>query len=1044
MPAARPALDVPLQIQGLPEMRTDPNDGTYSRTGVAPGVWSVTATDPQTGFKKSETVTLPDGEGQDAAVDIVLPAYGAIAGVVLRANGQPAFGVRVQLGLAEATTGIGGHFTFQNVAVDVQHTLVATDTSGDRGLAVVRLATHGEVFPASITLNGLGAVEVVVLTAGGAPASGAIVDLSSGPGWAESKPTNSLGKASFSNVLAGSIRAAARDSRGATGEQTSFLQPDGLLALTVDLRPVARVQGQVRRSDGLPASGVTVEISGVRTGSVSSDGAGNFAFENVPAGHFQLVATDAAAEDHGFAEGDVVGEDTLTLPVSLIGTGAVEATVRDGSGNPVKDAKVDVSWTGRFAATRSAFTNESGVAVVGKVIAGAVSVSARKDTLATNLVSVSVPPGGSVPVTLGLEGAATARGVVYEPDASTPAQGARVGIGVGNPSVFLTTGDDGVYEFPDLRLNVEYSLFVYRNDRLRALGTVRLTQQGQVGGPDLTLVGVGTVTGMLRDAAGVPVLAHPVSLTSLVPIFGGIRTVKTDLAGNYTVDDVPVGGSTVGFTLVATRGADRADGAGKIQFHGQTFPLDLRFLPSAVTLPRTLYDGNQWPHLFSGGDGRLDAGGNCIIFGGAAGQGGALRLSLLHQGQTLPFAGSGMTVETEENTRELIFRGTLAGLEVTRKVFVPRYGYFARTLDTFENDTDAPVTVDVQYDTDSNAWRPDVVGSASGWLALDDATQGGTGCQFPALAFAFGHQGSAASFSATHDRTASTARFTTRWGSLTIPAHSSLAMMQALSPQTTRARCDGERRTLERTAAGASRGADERGGAGDRELRGPGRPLEHTRAPSAAGRRRVGPRLRGRRNDGSSARLRDVREPQPALRRGDPVPHSTRRDLSRHGRPGERPAARRSARSLRHRGLIRRDRRFLRSACRGRLRRSGAVRHAGPDARRQRRGRRARPAQRRQRRQRRERAHRRTGRSADRIDGDWLYCGSLPVPGRGSRGARKLHPHGDASARRRDGSDERLCRDRQREERARPRLRRVQACCRAPCETPEAFPRALR
>ena len=87
----------------------------------------------------------------------------------------------------------------------------------------------------------------------------------------------------------------------------------------------------------------------------------------------------------------------------------------------------------------------------------------------------------------------------------------------------------------------------------------------------------------------------------------------------------------------------------------------------------------------------------------------------------------------------------LAGLNVTRKVFVPRSGYFARYLDVFSNPTAQPITVDVRVS--SQLQHTQLVKTSSGdaaldvgdaetadrWIVLDDATDAETGVPATAI-----------------------------------------------------------------------------------------------------------------------------------------------------------------------------------------------------------------------------------------------------------------------------------------------------------------------
>src|SRR3990170_2759108 len=127
---------------------------------------------------------------------------------------------------------------------------------------------------------------------------------------------------------------------------------------------------------------------------------------------------------------------------------------------------------------------------------------------------------------------------------------------------------------------------------------------------------------------------------------------------------------------------------------------------------------------------------------------GAAMLDVITGGTPTPFTGS--TIGTiEDGGREVVTRENgLANLNVSRKVFVPVDGYFARYLETFANPGDQPVTIDVRLKTrirgNSILWccpfwevrHPLVVTTSSGdtnfsvsnpatadrWVVVDDVT----------------------------------------------------------------------------------------------------------------------------------------------------------------------------------------------------------------------------------------------------------------------------------------------------------------------------------
>src|SRR6185312_9411983 len=59
--------------------------------------------------------------------------------------------------------------------------------------------------------------------------------------------------------------------------------------------------------------------------------------------------------------------------------------------------------------------------------------------------------------------------------------------------------------------------------------------------------------------------------------------------------------------------------------------------------------------------------------------------------------GGATTAQVEQNRRQFVVQQTgIAGLTVTRKIFVPADGYFSRYLEVLSNTTASPISVDVR------------------------------------------------------------------------------------------------------------------------------------------------------------------------------------------------------------------------------------------------------------------------------------------------------------------------------------------------------------
>jgi hypothetical protein len=161
----------------------------------------------------------------------------------------------------------------------------------------------------------------------------------------------------------------------------------------------------------------------------------------------------------------------------------------------------------------------------------------------------------------------------------------------------------------------------------------------------------------------------------------------------------------------------------------------------------------------------------------------------------------------ELGLRQIVTRQQIAGLDVTRKVFAPPSGYFARFLEKLRNPTPDPITVDVLVTSSIYPFfsgGPRVVGSSSGdavldvsdpatadrWVVVDDASTADPYEVYnqPAVAAVLDGAGAAV-----HTSQASFTRVGSGpgllrygWNNLTIPANGSVALLhfgvQQLSP----------------------------------------------------------------------------------------------------------------------------------------------------------------------------------------------------------------------------------------------------------------------
>jgi hypothetical protein len=375
-----------------------------------------------------------------------------------------------------------------------------------------------------------------------------------------------------------------------------------------------------------------------------------------------------------------------------------------------------------------------------------------------------------------------------------------------NVSTTVSAGSNGEYQLTDVPLNIAYNLDATVNGQVRArIPSVKLTAaQPRLTNQDLTLIGVGTVSGVVT-LGGQPKSGATVRL-QYQAANGLTATLQTSTPANgrYSFANAPVGDVWVWASYGTSQSAQEKR---SIATHGDTLTVDLTLSDSAVPLPATLYDGNalmwqvradgslygNWMYVSSGNSPRL-----IITPSGTAN-------AEIFTGVTCPSSGT-CYAPTEEGKREIVLGQTapIAGLSVTRKVYVPADGYFVRHVEQLTNSGSGPITVDVVQEAvlnDTPSWAaPTVVASSSGatdalaaddrWAVVDDANtndpyaSGGPASAFYPLATVFSGEGGLAPTEAS--LSGKTLRY--RWGNVTVAPGQTVAFMLLLSAQADRDR----------------------------------------------------------------------------------------------------------------------------------------------------------------------------------------------------------------------------------------------------------------
>jgi hypothetical protein len=414
-------------------------------------------------------------------------------------------------------------------------------------------------------------------------------------------------------------------------------------------------------------------------------------------------------------------------------------------------------------------------------------------------------------VTIALSPTGTITGTVSGPDGS-PVAGARVTVLRLTTVTTVVTDAQGVYRVDGLRAD-RYDLEVADASNRTRARTLRhhlsddivISAHDQVVTRDFTMIGLGTVTGqVVFGSNGQPAGNVSVVLNIAAPLFQSIRSATTDAGGFYRFEDVPAGPVSAVVSNLAQQLYGEA--AGVLPQHGAELELPIVLTGNAITLPRQLWDANNRLFDVQAG-GQVNAGSASIFNGDGAANRAAFALDVSHDGATTRFAG-GEVPTVEDGGREIVVRQeNLFGLSVTRKIFVPRAGYFARYLEILRNPTANPVTVDLTITGHVSGAGVVVDHSSSGDSMLDVSSPDTADSWFvagrtDALGVAFVFDGAGASSRVSQlalapMQTGSThfARATYGWSSVTIPAGGTVAVMHFGVQQLTReaARASAER-----------------------------------------------------------------------------------------------------------------------------------------------------------------------------------------------------------------------------------------------------------
>ncbi len=720
--------------------------GQYLLQRFDEGAVTVIATDPRTGLRGRAFDQLE----ADASVqlDVRLSASGTLQGAVIGRDGTAVGpGVTVLLRGPQnlsTTTDDFSRYRFDFIPLGV-YTVEAFDDAGNRGRTSGAINGTNQVVEADVTFLGKGRVAGIVETGGGALVRNAQVSLvGRGPfGGAAQAVTDERGAFVIDDVFVGPVElSAVEEATGLAGTGSGRIDFEGdEERVTITLRGAGQIVGVVLASDGETlVSGARLTVSpGGRRGISAEDG--TFRFEGLPLGRYRIDAEMPDSPDRGRIAIDLTEPDEdVRADVTLVGLGTVRLTVRDAGGEPAVNVRTTLDARGVFPQQRVAITDADGVVEIDEVLAGPFAVAALDPlTGLAGAVDSTLLADEVLSLELRLESAGSIAGIAFGPDGVSGVRNIRIRL---TPSGRQTTTDAaGRFRFDVLPV----AAGPYRIEAFDGVGTRRavvndidLGAHGEVIERNLVLAGSGTVTGTVLGPDGEPVSGAAITVDSAV-VGAPRRFAATDSDGSWLIDRVPQGRFTVSASLRGLRQAGQVGGA--IDFDGQRVVVDVQMNENVIPPPppapagqpqgarndrlARLFDANDFDYAIHQ-DGSIRNGTRSVFRGdGGANSGGfLLMLRAAGAGDYSPFAGNGARLEL--GGRQLALPGTgPGGLTVTRKVYVPRDGYFVRYLEVFENPTDERIDVDVRVRShfastteDRGGFRftepPRLVGSSSG------------------------------------------------------------------------------------------------------------------------------------------------------------------------------------------------------------------------------------------------------------------------------------------------------------------------------------------
>lgn len=548
-------------------------DGSYSLTGVNPGTFRISTSNVFFPTPVSVGGTLPPSGTAEANLTLVSTLAGKIQGKVFRPDGTTSAGpgIKVTLSggsLADATvhTDENGHYEFGEVFSAGSYNLTATDPASGMTNRISVSVERNKDAVFDLRLLGLGNVRVQVLDGAGQPVTGGSVTLDGTEypyvhRFAE-LAVGSNGQVTFNNLPEGAYAISATRF-GLGGRVSANVVINSTVDVSVQLQATGNVEGHVYLPDGTTAislADVQLRVGGRSIGFiVTSEGpdVGKFTFVNVPTGDFTLDAFDNKTGRVGRAAGTVTTQgETVVVNVLLLPIGAVSGQVTaNGIGVDHALVRITADGSGVRGANLLATTDPTGHyrftgIPSGRFVITVSDAPGGQTGSASGTITGTVEPLPDTIVNIALEPSQTVRGTVYFNGGTLPVPGAKVTITVAGRVFQTATNDQGVYALAFVPLGAvtvraEAPAGYDRGEAAPVTGT----QPGGTITANVTMNGVGVVSGTALDSNGTPLSSGTVVFTNSVWSPAVVINASVQPNGSYELTGVPTGNFSLRLTV---------------------------------------------------------------------------------------------------------------------------------------------------------------------------------------------------------------------------------------------------------------------------------------------------------------------------------------------------------------------------------------------------------------------------------------------------------------------------------------------------------------